>query len=635
MKCTLHIGTAKTGTTSIQSFFYKNREELLQKYNVLYPEFIPEFRTGESHRSLSYYAAGDKLLDDPKWNVRNTSEKHEWQKKFKAYFRKGMGHQFELSFANRVKRMLGLAPNCTHYFFSSEHLHSRITNQSQVASIIELLSEFFDEINVVVFLKPQSSLAVSRFSTALKSGKIKDDAFSSITERRIFYNYEKFLNWWVRLLGEKSITIRLMDDSSPLPLDSVDEMCNILNIDKNSLAIPNSVRNSYLCGQSLEFLYVLNDFIHNHNLDLTADFRKSIIHSLERNQSPVRKLPARRSAFEFDQKYLVSNQRLAQQFHLNQPLFTVNYDKYPLMKSFIPKLKVQEAFEHVSRDISTMKLHEADQTAWNQINQFFSNRMKKSKLSNDYGPDYACVGFPKCATTFILKRFAEYSFDTLVKGEFQISRMDEFRPKIKNLHDQGIKVAIKNPNFIYNKHAMDQLQRSGCKIIVSIRNPVRWLKSFYNYRLKRIDQGHEQLPDDFHEIPDFGKILDHDVDFMGVSIKRGMMSKVITQNLFQSDYYDPSRVLYVIQEEFEAEHDKIQNELLDFLEIPDNQRLNREYKFDYNKPKRWKFFNDDAHDARLYELYRSEIRNICSLIHSQTGKDLKSIWENFYSIKID
>lgn len=635
MKCTLHIGTAKTGTTSIQSFFYQNRKELFEKYRIHYPEFIPYFQTGVSHRALSYYAAGEKLLDDPKWPIKTAEDKLKWQSEFRKYFRRGIKCDFSRAFISKLMYFLRILQPCEHYFFSSEHLHSRITKQSQVSYIVDLLSEFFDQIDIIIFLKPQSSLAVSRHSTLLKSGKVKDDLFSSTMEKRVYYNYNKFLGWWTEILGEKSINIRIMDDKSSASFDSIDEICKILGVDKNSFSVPPVRENQYLSAQSLIFLNILNRQINEEKLKVSTNLRKSIVHSLKLITSPERLFPARDCAMNFDKKYAASNRSLAKRLKVDDPLFMVDYSKYPMMQTVVPNVKVQDVFEHVADKISKISLDENDRSSWSHINHYFSNRMKINKISSEYGPDYACVGFPKCATTFILKRFSEYSFDTLVKGEFQMSRIEEYRQKIKDIHDQGIKVAIKNPNIIYTRDSMDQLQKSGCKIIISIRNPVRWIKSFYNYRLKRIDQGQEHLPDNFEKIPEFGEIVSNSVNFMGVSLKRGMMAKIINKNLFESEHYDPSRVLFVIQEEFEAEHEKVQAELLDFLEIPNDRRLNRDYNFDYNKPKRWKFFNDDEHDAELYEIYKNEIRDICSLIHSQTGKDLKSIWENFYSIKID
>ena len=634
MKCTLHIGTAKTGTTSVQKFFHRNRSSLLDEYGILYPQFESKFRTGASHRALSYYAAGEKLLSDQKWNIKSAVEKQLWESDFQKSFRLGMKNGFQTEFIDRIRHLLNKTPRCEHYFLSSEHLHSRITTETQVERIVNLLSEFFDEINLVIFLKPQSSLAVSRYSTVLKSGKANGNIFKSFTEQDTFYNYHKFLSWWGKLIGDQSITIRIIDDRASQTMDAVEEMCSIIGIDGKSLPIPATRNNVHLNVDSLDFLYILNQYLLDNNLNVSFELRKRIIRTLENIGSSDRKLPAQNSAILFDELYGESNYQLAKKFNLLQPLFHVDYSKYPLTESAVTFVKVQDVFNGVAQQISVSCLNKNDQISWGEFNHFFISKMKTNKISSDYGPDFACIGFPKCATTFILKRFAEYSFDTLVNSEFPTNNLDEYRPKIKEIHEQGRKVAIKDPNIIFNAGHINEILRSGCKVIVSLRNPVRWLKSFYNYRLKRIDQGLEQLPPAFDKIPTFNDIVNNNIEFMGVSVKQGMMAKIITENLLKNEHYDPSRVHFVIQEEFEAEHDKVQTELLDFLNIPISMRKKRRYKFDYEKPNRWNFFNEDNHDADLYKHYSNEIKDICSLVNSLTGKDLKSIWGKFYDIKI-
>ena len=58
-------------------------------------------------------------------------------------------------------------------------------------------------------------------------------------------------------------------------------------------------------------------------------------------------------------------------------------------------------------------------STFKRIRAALRRAVPRSAHSDRDCPDFACVGFPKCATTFILKRFGEYSFDTLVDGEFK------------------------------------------------------------------------------------------------------------------------------------------------------------------------------------------------------------------------
>ena len=61
MKVVLHIGTYKTGTSTLQHFFRNNSEEL-RKHSVYYPD-SPSHRTRNQHAELASMVAGQKWDD--------------------------------------------------------------------------------------------------------------------------------------------------------------------------------------------------------------------------------------------------------------------------------------------------------------------------------------------------------------------------------------------------------------------------------------------------------------------------------------------------------------------------------------------------------------------------------------------
>ncbi len=245
-------------------------------------------------------------------------------------------------------------------------------------------------------------------------------------------------------------------------------------------------------------------------------------------------------------------------------------------------------------------------------------------------PDYVCVGFPKCATTFIIHSLKRAGFDTLTKHEFSLQRMSEFQDRIKEIHEEGGKVAIKNPNIIYSHENMDYLLSNNIKIIVSIRHPIRWIKSFYNYRLERYRSGKEVPPGDGIRIPEFSEIVGSGTKWWGVSTANGMMSEFIKANLLDNPLCKNENVHFVVQEELEASPDLVLSKMSEFVgssNVVAAKNLKAERKI--RRELGYSEFSDDSFDTTLGEIFQDEVKAICDLIYNTKGKDLQKIWKNF------
>ncbi|MDA9981501.1 hypothetical protein N9H39_01925 [Gammaproteobacteria bacterium] len=252
-----------------------------------------------------------------------------------------------------------------------------------------------------------------------------------------------------------------------------------------------------------------------------------------------------------------------------------------------------------------------------------------------YFPDYACVGFPKCATSFILEKvFIDAGLITFGNKEINIFTLTNYQADIQLAKSEGKCVGIKSPVMIYEKGSVECLLKSGCKIIVCVRYPVQWLKSFYNFRLYRIENGKRVPPGNSARIPQFNEILNNKERWWGVSIDRGRMSKWIRRNVLQSPHYRRENVHWVVQETFEHDYRETYARLMEFLSIERSTLDLDKLPATYSKKNRYPCFDDDQYDQQLFDIYRGELRKMCKLFEEHMGIDLKSIWEEFYSIKI-
>lgn len=212
-KIYLHIGTEKTGTTSIQEFLYENREALIHKgYYFIQSAGV------RNNRALPSYAMRDDITDDF-FQDRNINTPEEREK-----FREDT----KLSLDQEISSL----PDSIHsIIISSEHFHSRNTSSSQVNIIKNLLSPYFSDIKIICYLREQTETLSSLYSTLIKSGTIYDFSYhlKFCTPRNPYYNFETMLKNWVDNFGEDKLCVRRFDRKSFINSDLIDDFLSCLD----------------------------------------------------------------------------------------------------------------------------------------------------------------------------------------------------------------------------------------------------------------------------------------------------------------------------------------------------------------------------------------------------------------------
>ncbi|MEP3334406.1 sulfotransferase domain-containing protein [Sedimentitalea sp.] len=153
MKLSLHIGTPKSGTTTIQRFLKHNRA-LLQENGVYVPQSVGE----GNHRRLAAMFLNDDTVDYffRRLNLQDRAEriaaKHQWQS--------------DLSTEIEAQR-------CSHVVMSSEHLQSRLHEPEAIRALSDYLQPRFSDIRIILYIRDPLDTAVSLYSTAVKSGSTR------------------------------------------------------------------------------------------------------------------------------------------------------------------------------------------------------------------------------------------------------------------------------------------------------------------------------------------------------------------------------------------------------------------------------------------------------------------------------
>ena len=201
MKLILHIGTEKTGTTSIQSWLETNRAELTRRRVFL-----------------------SNVLDHPS----NRALAHAFQDSVDHYFLP-MGittvenvAAFRMQLMGELKLEIEAASKShDQMVISSEQLQSRLLSTKEVARLAKFLRELFSEVTVVCYLRHQLEMRRSFYSTLVRMGYTGalEEFDAEIDEASSYYNHLALVQRWEDAFGRAQLLLR---EYSPAKLNGGD-----------------------------------------------------------------------------------------------------------------------------------------------------------------------------------------------------------------------------------------------------------------------------------------------------------------------------------------------------------------------------------------------------------------------------
>ena len=190
MKLVLHIGTEKTGTTSIQRYLNRNSGALQEK-GFFYSKSLGR----PNNIDIAVYGM-DLDPEDPFFLQRAIFDVDDH-----AAFRTKL--QRDLAAEVAAARDAG----CHAFVISNEHCHSRLTRADQVAPVHALLSRVFDHVEILCYIRPQVELAISLASTVARMERVTADYFEHIDAADPYYDYHALLARWTGFFGRDAMTV--------------------------------------------------------------------------------------------------------------------------------------------------------------------------------------------------------------------------------------------------------------------------------------------------------------------------------------------------------------------------------------------------------------------------------------------
>lgn len=348
----IHIGLEKTGTTTIQEFAYQNRK-LLALDNIYYPD-SPGIK---NHTNLPAYAYDENLNDLAiRKNITNPNDRIYFRNSFVEKFRKEIE-------PIREKKM--------NLLLSSEHLSSRVGDESEIRKLLSLFTSFDYQPKIIIYLRRQDEMLLSTYSTWVKCGATEELNHNAYKKKR--YDYLRQLKLWENTVGQENILVGLFHPKRLYKGDLIEDFCQKIKINAKHYGLPESKLNKSLSANQLAFL---KDF--NRNIPELIDGKKNmlrgdIISALEGITDTTKAILPDAIRLEIQEHYNKANDKIKKKYfpELEGPLF--------------PAVTKSSGNKHTSK-LSLEDLNKITEELW----KFQQNRI--NKLNQTYRDQHRYIG---------------------------------------------------------------------------------------------------------------------------------------------------------------------------------------------------------------------------------------------------
>ena len=312
--CVLHIGTEKTGSTSIQAFLRQNRAALERD-----GFFYTDTSIGSQWEFVTLVHPHPWRTDLGRiFNISDEQSKQQFCEMFLANFRK------QISQSRKASTLL----------ISSEHFHSRLVTPSMIEDLKSTLDPFVEDFRILVYFRRQDELAVGQFNTKIKGGF----RGTQIPPRdQTYYDYDALVSRWASVFGLDAIKAGLYRPLAQLENGLLTDFCRNAGINFDNKVIP-LWKNQSLSGSGLRFIQVLKQIYKDQTIVMSeSDFRDLAELSTRHNAGRFQAL-SKSEARSFYAKFSEGNRAVRDKLFPDYPasLFDEDFSNYSTEAEALP-----------------------------------------------------------------------------------------------------------------------------------------------------------------------------------------------------------------------------------------------------------------------------------------------------------
>ena len=195
MKLVLHIGTPKTGSTSLQTSCARNADWLASR-GVIYPDML----SPDANHITLFYATSHFIHPFARdYGLKSEAEVGQFRARLTAHI------------ARQRKAGAGTM------LMSSENLSGNYRSPIGVQNLADMVAPLFDDIRIVVYLRRQDDAILSMYAEFMRRGfselnfpEFLDTALGPMTMLP-YLDYSHLLSQWVAAFGRAAIEVRLFE----------------------------------------------------------------------------------------------------------------------------------------------------------------------------------------------------------------------------------------------------------------------------------------------------------------------------------------------------------------------------------------------------------------------------------------
>lgn len=230
LKVILHVGTEKTGSTSIQRTLHNNIERLAQQGYL-----VPQTLGHPCHIHLT----GCALESEPAHPIRNLLNIND-PAAFDKFRRKTLK-----AFKKEISK-----GNYHTILISDEHINMHLIKPGLMESYKDSFDEIGEVSKVLIYLRRQDAFRLSLFSEAVKAGNMTGfDADNPLIPFKVIpnrFNYIRILSRLAESFGQDVLTPRLFRRDELVGGDAILDYLDQIGVDPDSLDLLNVASNPSL-----------------------------------------------------------------------------------------------------------------------------------------------------------------------------------------------------------------------------------------------------------------------------------------------------------------------------------------------------------------------------------------------------